>query len=394
MSEQRFIEAFRQAADDGVLIKCTLSKPLRDAPVDLLRIYVSPVLLKKGFFLKFEYCFRTRNETKNYSPDEAQALLGKLLAGSFGQANMITADMEIALLISPGGQARLSRKKITPLLRELPDLKHNREKKRLIDPDAIWLKDLGISTEKGEIRADSQAKWRQINKYLEVIQNLTDESPLPPNATVADLGSGKGYLTFALYDFLHRQGRQVNVLGIELRPPLVEFCNGMARRAGFERLQFMALDIRHYQPGKLDMLIALHACDTATDQAIYCGITSEADIIVAAPCCHKQVRKAMSPPPMLRPMLRHGVMLERQAEMLTDTIRALLLESQGYRISLFEFVSTEHTPKNVMITAVKRPLSDKQRNNAWLQVQDLKKQFGIKEHYLEKLLIENGLVVH
>lgn len=394
MSAQRFTDVFKQATDDGMLIKCTLSKPLKDAPADLLRLYISPVLLKKGFFLKFEYCYRTRNETKNHTPDESIHLLSQLLGHSFAQANMITADTEVAFSISPGGKAKLSQKKITPLLRNLPNLKHNREKKRLIDPSAVWLRDLDLATEKGEIRADAQAKWRQINKYIEIIQNLIDESPLPPNATIADLGSGKGYLTFALYDFLSSQNLEVNVLGIELRPPLVEFCNGMARKAGFDRLQFMALDISHYQPGKLDMLIALHACDTATDQAIYCGIVSEADIIVVAPCCHKQVRKSMSPPPMLRPMLRHGIMLERQAEMLTDAIRALLLESQGYRISLFEFISTEHTPKNAMITAVRRPLSDKQRNNAWLQVQDLKKQFGIKEHRLEKLLIENGLITH
>lgn len=179
---------------------------------------------------------------------------------------------------------------------------------------------------------------------------------------------------------------QPQVTGIELRPALVEFCNKTAREAGFEGLHFVAEDIANYHPDRLDLLIALHACDTATDLALAKGIHGKASIIVVAPCCHKQVRAEMHPHNEMAPLLRHGILEERQAEILTDGIRALLLESQGYRTQVFEFISTEHTAKNVMITAVGGPREARRENEALEKVRALKSGFGIGEHYLEKLL--------
>lgn len=208
------------------------------------------------------------------------------------------------------------------------------------------------------------------------------------------MGSGKGYLTFALYDFLKNHlSLSPVVTGIELRPNLVEFCNKTARESNFDGLHFVAQNISEYQPARLDMLIALHACDTATDLALAAGLRNTAKIIVAAPCCHKQIRKDMDAQNELAPVLRHGILEERQAEIVTDGIRALLLEAEGYQTKVFEFVSTEHTAKNVMITAVKpehlrNDARLARREKALAQVNALKMGFGIGEHYLETLLVE------
>lgn len=202
------------------------------------------------------------------------------------------------------------------------------------------------------------------------------------------MGSGKGYLTFALYDFLtNHLGMQPQVTGIELRQNLVDFCNQTARDAGFAGLHFVAQDIADYRPDRLDMLIALHACDTATDLALAKGIHARAGIVVAAPCCHKQIRRDMAARNELAPVLRHGILEERQAEIVTDGIRALLLEANGYKTSVFEFISTEHTAKNVMITAVAGGEKSSGKKAAALEkVAALKAGFGVKEHFLEKLL--------
>ncbi|RMF00679.1 MAG: SAM-dependent methyltransferase [Bacteroidetes bacterium] len=245
-----------------------------------------------------------------------------------------------------------------------------------------------MTTSEGKVRKDGRRKFRQINKYLELIGHLLEEHPLPNPAHLVDMGSGKGYLTFALYDYLrHAAGLAVSLTGIELRPQLVAAANALAQREGFEHLRFVAQDIHDYQPAQsIDMLIALHACDTATDEALAKGIRAQAELIVVAPCCHQQVRKSMEIPADLNPMLRHGILLERQAEMLTDAIRALLLEAHGYRVKVFEFVGTEHTPKNVMITATKAS----SRPKALAEVESLKQQFGIRYHHLERLLAANG----
>ncbi|MEL7221885.1 MAG: SAM-dependent methyltransferase, partial [Bacteroidota bacterium] len=249
-----------------------------------------------------------------------------------------------------------------------------------------YLHALGIANQEGKILQQGKRKFRQINKYIELIEHLLREQPLEPNARLVDMGSGKGYLTFALYDYLVNQKQQaVQMTGIELRQGLVDQCNGIAKKYNFNHLEFIAEDIHQYQPvGGIDMLIALHACDTATDEALAKGIRARANIIVVAPCCHKQVRKSMKPPASLTPMLQHGILLERQAEMLTDAIRSLLLEANGYKTKVFEFVGTEHTPKNVMITAVKSRV----RKEAQAEIDQLKSSFGLSHHHLEQLLAE------
>lgn len=381
----QFLSAFQVAFEKGTMVKCTLSKPAAKATADLKNIYLRPVTLKKGVQVAFNYRYKTRDEVKNYPLPEALAQLKQWLTAAFLNADLLTTERDYNLLLSVGGEGQFTSRK--PSQTAVVETTHNREKHRLLDPTAAWLHALGITSVRGEVLAQAQDKWRQINKYLETIQVLLQETPLPPDARIADMGSGKGYLTFALYDFLkNHAGMNPQITGIELRQNLVDFCNQTARESGFEGLQFIAQNISEYQPGRLDMLIALHACDTATDLALASGITRKAKIIVAAPCCHKQIRKEMAAGNELAPVLRHGILEERQAEIVTDGIRALLLESEGYHTKVFEFISTEHTAKNVMITAVKGKSGGPKRDKALAQVAALKTGFGIKTHYLEQLL--------
>ena len=383
----QFVAAFEAAFAQGTLLKCTLGKRIGSEHPDLKNIFIRPVSLKKGLFLAFNWRYTTKDEVKNYPIETAKSQLLDFLGTQFLHADLLTSQADWHLQITAQGQAKLnSRKPAQPAA--APTLRHDRDKQRLLDPTAPWLHALGITNAQGTVLANAQDKWRQINKYLETIDALLREHPLPNDAHIADMGSGKGYLTFALYDFLRNQlGLSPQITGIELRQPLVEFCRQTATACGFEGLHFEALDIAQYQPPRLDMLIALHACDTATDLALFTGIQQQAGIIVAAPCCHKQVRRDMATQNEMAPLLKFGILEERQAEILTDGIRALLLEANGYATKVFEFISTEHTPKNVMITAQRQKKSSPNKQQAALkQVAALKQGFGIKKHQLESML--------
>jgi SAM-dependent methyltransferase len=202
------------------------------------------------------------------------------------------------------------------------------------------------------------------------------------------MGSGKGYLTFAAYDyFANTRGINVKITGVDTKAELVSIDNDIARASEFENLKFVHGWIGDYHLRNVDVLIALHACNTATDDAIFKGIRAEADLIVVAPCCHQEIRPQMRAPEFLSGILRHGVMLEREAETVTDGLRSLLLEKSGYSTKLFEFISTEHTPKNNMIVGTRQSKSvDAEKLSE--QIQQIKSFYEIKEQRLESLLSE------
>jgi hypothetical protein len=233
-------------------------------------------------------------------------------------------------------------------------------------------------------------KWKQINKFVEIFAHALQRSPLKdrPTLRVVDFGAGKAYLTFAVHDWL-TQARQVtaDVVGVELRPDLVEQGNRIVSDLQLQGMRLAQGDVRLTQPEPMDVMIALHACDTATDHAIHLGVKAGASIILCSPCCHKQLRPQLLSPHPLKSVFQHGIHAEQQAEMLTDSLRALLLEAQGYDTQVFEFVSLEHTAKNKMILAVKRaaPASP---DAALAQVAELKRFFGVREQALETLLLQ------
>lgn len=378
----QFLEKIQQSVDNKHFAKLTLSKPGNHAN-ELKNVYIRLVEIKDQPMLSFILRYPTKDVTKNHPINEGIGIIGLWLGVDFLNGDLFTTTEDISIQHNKKRQPRLSTK--PPSLSVAPSTDHNKSKKHFLEATDgnVYLRALGITGADGEVLPTGQKKFKQINKYIEIIDSLLQQSPLPPDAHIVDMGSGKGYLTFALYDYLtHHLGLSPTVTGIELRQNLVDFCNNLAKKAGFTKLNFVAQDINAYKAERVDMLIALHACDIATDLAIAKGIHNQATIIVVAPCCHKQIRQQMSCQTDLQAILKHGILEERQAELITDGIRSLLLESEGYKTKVFEFISTEHTSKNLMIVGT----HSKPNPEALEKVASIKQTFGIQEHYLERLL--------
>ena len=378
-----FLDSIQDSFQNRNLIKLSMSK-VSNRTDDLKMIYVTPVELRSGLKFSFKYRFKTRDEVKNYTKDKALELVKELIGNSFMQILLNTNVEEQQLLVNKKGKAkRIVKKHVIDQI----NLNHNKEKNYLIKSVGnIYLERLGVCDKNGRVKDKQQDKFRQINRYVELMSHWFEKTDHPTTLNIVDMGSGKGYLTFALYDYLKNQlGINVSITGVELRENLVKLCTDISNECGFNDLTFVSKDIREFSAKEIDVIIALHACDTATDLAIYQGIIAEAKLIVCAPCCHKQVRSEMGSTTQFKALTKHGVFEERQAEMLTDTIRSLLMEREGFKTKIFEFISNEHTRKNVMMIGQK---TNAKRNRKQLNdnVKQLKESFNIKRHELEDLL--------
>lgn len=381
-----FIDHYITAFQEKNLLEIKLSNK-RDKNGDLRLVSGKLAQLKGGLHLNVIYRHETKDITKNYALEESTDLLKKLIDGQFFQGELYTSTHRYYLHCYKNGKCHLKTKEMKS--DKSPNLSHDHQKERRIkSQNNPYLHLLGITTADGKVRKSGQDKFRQINKYIEIIEGIFKDASLPKEVEIADMGSGKGYLTFALYDYLSGNlNHSPHIYGIEYRQDLVDQCNKIASQCGYINLSFIQSSIMEMPDINPDVLIALHACDTATDDAIFQGINKGSQVIICAPCCHKQVRKNMNTTGTLSLITQYGIQKERQAEMLTDTIRALILEAYGYKTKVFEFISTVHTPKNVMIAAVKKDREVRTPDPVILQqIDDLKKMFGLSYHHLEKLL--------
>jgi len=379
------IDLISESFENSTLLKLTLSNK-RDRNDDLNNVFVRPVVIKDQVLLSFVFRHTTKDVTKNFPVAEATEEITGLLTDRFFNADLFSSTADYSLLSNKRGNSKLLKKAASS--KEIPAFRHDKIKRRLINPENnVYLRELGVLTSDWKVKADMQDKFKQINHYVELVDDVLKSAELPDTFTVADMGAGKGYLTFALYDHLKNAGNSsFSMIGVELRPGLVETCNQIATQAGFSTLKFETGSIIDATLSKVNVLIALHACDTATDEAIFRGIKAGSEVIMVAPCCHKQIRKQMNPENSLKEITRFGILVERQAEMLTDAIRALILEAFGYRTRVFEFIATEHTPKNIMIAAVKKAATEQADPEILKRIDALKKMFGIGYHHLERLL--------
>lgn len=383
----KFIDYLSASLKRKTFVKLTLGN-YKGPDEHLQKILVRLVSTKKGERLYFLYRGATRDTAKNYDFDTGIALIGDALDNGFHSGHLFTTENDFQLEVGKKGKSRLNIGK--PTFTAALAATHDRDKKEQVDPSSFYLRSLGITDDNGRVRDREQNKWRQINKFVEVLASLVDKSELKDRKElkIVDMGSGKGYLTFAAYDyFKNTRNVDVRMTGVDTKSELVELGNGIAAASGFDGLNFAVGSIADYKVDGVDILIALHACNTATDDAIFKGITAKADLIVAAPCCHQEIRPQIKPPAMLRDILKHGVMLERTAETLTDGLRGILLEREGYATKLFEFISVEHTPKNNMLvgTRLKKPSESKQFEH---QIAEIKSLFGIENQHLETLLLK------
>lgn len=392
---QQFTQELQQALSTKQLQKLVCSK-YQGEDAALQRLEVTPVLLKEQWHLKFLYQYQTNHITKNVSPEEAQALLLSLLA-QFRQVNLQSAHCQCQLSQSKKGKYLFNRQgaAATSEATAATAAPHNRQKMRYVEQSRPFLTALGVTDKQQQIIPAMSNKWKQINKFIEILAGAVKDSGLADTQQlhVADFGSGKAYLTFAMHDyFSHTLGLPAQVTGVELRQPLVDLCNNTAQTLQLSGLHFEQGDVKHFKARGINVMVALHACDVATDYALHMGIRTGAEIIMCSPCCHKQLRPQMLLPTVLAPVLQHGIHLGQEAEMLTDGLRALLLEAHGYDTKVFEFISLEHTSKNKMILATKR---HKAKDNSAIlqQIAELKRFYGIKDHCLETLLAEPNSAV-
>ncbi|MCK9718075.1 class I SAM-dependent methyltransferase [Pseudomonas syringae] len=388
----QFLGLLETSLSQNSLIKLVLAKYV-GSEADLQRVIIKPLTVKEQPCLSFVYRYKTRDITKNFSLAEAVAVIASLIPESFKNAHLLSLTDEVQLEYSKKGKTTLFKSKAQQE-RQVPSAGHDREKKRYLELTRPFLTDLGVTNRQHELIPAMSRKWKQINKFIEVFSHALSSSPLKLDQPikVADFGSGKGYLTFAIHDYLcNTLQAQGQVTGVELREDMVTLCNNAAAGLEHPGLTFQHGDVRTVAPSALDVMIALHACDIATDYAIHMGIRSGASIIMCSPCCHKQIRLQIQSPALLKPMLQYGLHMGQQAEMVTDSLRALLLEACGYETKVFEFISLEHTNKNKMILAVKRaePVDPAQ---LLARIQELKTFYGISEQCLETLLEADGFI--
>ena len=381
----QLIQALGESLERSTLAKLVMAG-YHGPEMELKKVTIRPCVLKEEKCLSFVYHYATRDITKNHPEAAGIEQIAAALGSRFKTAHLLTQTGDVHLEFLQPGKCRLTRGPAsitTPTTRE-----HDREKHRWLDHRKPFLHALGITDAAQQIKPTMAHKWKQINKFIEIFDHAVTESGLAQKAQVevVDFGSGKGYLTFAIHEHLrHTLGREAQVTGVELREELVQFCNDVARREACAGLSFRQGALDNYAPTKLDALIALHACDTATDQALHLGVRAGAALILCAPCCHKQIRPQLKAPAVLQPLLRFGIHAAQEAELVTDGLRALLLEACGYQCNVFEFISLEHTDKNKMILGIKRPGATP-RPELWGHIAAVKAFYGIQEQQLETLL--------
>ncbi|MBG6235477.1 SAM-dependent methyltransferase [Pedobacter sp. CAN_A7] len=388
-SLQQFEIGINSSLADGSFIKISLGN-YKGSETDLKNIYVRVIQIKRVNKLSFTFRYKTRDVVKNYSYDEGVALVLEYVSAGFAMSTLFTSSTDLSLVQKKEG-VDFDLIKKTASLNIPPLATHNKEKVRLV-PAGVhkkYLHELNITDARGEVFKNAQDKYKQINQYISLLSPLLQDLKNNELQHVVDMGSGKGYLTFALYDYLHNVlNLDTKVTGVEYRPDLVDLCNRIAVNAEFKSLNFKEGTIQDFTTERIDLLIALHACDTATDDAIFKGIMAGARLIVVAPCCHKQIRKEMTSSKTkneLSFVTKHGIFLERQGEMVTDGIRALILEYFGYKTKVMEFISGVHTPKNVLVIGIKHKQDEAKKREVLEKIKVAKAYFGIGQHYLESL---------
>ncbi|WDH74817.1 SAM-dependent methyltransferase [Exiguobacterium marinum] len=349
MEYTALLERLEDVIQSNHLVSATISQP-RQKSSDLRRVKLKPVLIRNAYHIQFEYQYERVMNHKNLTPDEAVSEMIELLE-TFRQGQFQLKESDLQFQLSKKFKVTFKEKQTT---QKEVQLSHNREKQYVLplDEPVPFLIRLGIQSTDGKVKRQKYDKFKQINRFLEFIEDSLKHLPTDRTVRILDFGSGKSYLTFALYHFLHEmKGYDVHITGLDLKKEVIEECASIAKDLGYERLEFLVGDINEYEgETAVDMVVTLHACDVATDMALARAVRWGANVILSVPCCQKELNRQIQAP-NLDVMLQHGLIKERFASLATDSIRAELLELVGYDAQLLEFIDLEHTPKNIMIRA-------------------------------------------
>lgn len=352
---------------------------------NVVKAKLRPMEQKGELLFQLESFTKTQVFHKNLTVEETKDELAKLLE-EFRQVQVETVSEDITVLISKKGKATIKRKR-KKVQAKAADLSHNRKKKYILEEGIVvpFLQDLGVMTQDGKIVRTKMDKFRQINRFLEFVEDILPQLDKDRELTLLDFGCGKSYLTFAMYYYLHElKGYDIRIIGLDLKTDVILHCNELAKKYGYEKLTFLVEDIADYEGvDQVDMVVTLHACDTATDYALAKAVGWNAKVILSVPCCQHEVNKQLekqrnlhsgkmksktevmevsemlgdqlaSMEEVLGPIMDYGLLRERFAALVTDGLRAKRLESEGYETQVLEFIDMEHTPKNILLRAVKK----------------------------------------
>ena len=334
------------------LYQIIISNPKNSS--DISKVKIRPVMLKSSIVFQVTEYKGTQVFHQNY---EKQSLINKIeeyMNEKFKQMELTASNVQATVLVSKKGKVTVKKKCVQT--EKKVDLSHNKVKKYILQEGTIvpFLVDLGVQTKEGKIVRSNYDKFRQINRYLEFVADVMPILPKDRPVNIIDFGCGKSYLTFALYYYMKILcKRDIRVIGLDLKEKVIEDCNALALRYGYDNLKFVTGDVSTYTgEGNVDMVVTLHACDTATDYAIEKAVNWGAKVIFTVPCCQHEVNTQIKNE-QLQPLLKYGLIKERISALITDAIRANILEEQGYQVQVMEFIDMEHTPKNILIRAVK-----------------------------------------
>lgn len=320
---------------------------------------IRPVMVKGNLVFQCTETHGPKEIHKNYEKKEVIQYICRVMEENFRQLQLEAEEANGSILMSKKGKAtvKCKRKQIDNSEKKIINLEHNRRKKYILDTEKPipFLVDLGVMSESGKIINSKYDKFRQMNRFLEFVEDILPQLPKEREVTIIDFGCGKSYLTFAMYYYLKEQKKyDVNIIGLDLKTDVIKHCNQLAKSYGFEKLHFYQGDIATYEGVEhVDMVVTLHACDTATDFALEKAVIWGAEVILSVPCCQHELNKQISNE-TLAPIMKYGILKERLAALLTDGLRAEMLEDCGYKVDILEFIDMEHTPKNLLIRAVKK----------------------------------------
>ena len=355
---QNIKELFEQSLNIDFL-GATLSNPKEKGGIQ--KVKVRPILKKDTLLFQCEEHKNNQVFHNNYEAAQAIEVLVDYMQ-QFKQMQMETKQYRYTILVSKKGKVTIQKKQQDGCVKQV-DLSHNRCKQYILQEGTVvpFLQDLGVMTAEGKIVRTKFDKFRQINRFLEFIEDILPQLDKNREVTILDFGCGKSYLTFAMYYYLHEMKKyDVRIIGLDLKTDVIRHCNELSEKYGYEKLKFLEGNIADYTGvDEVDMVVTLHACDTATDFALDKAVGWKAKVILSVPCCQHELNAQMQND-VLAPLFKYGLIKERMAALITDAMRAEYLESQGYDAQILEFIDMEHTPKNILIRAVK---TDKKKDN-------------------------------
>lgn len=335
------------------LISAVISGPRKKG--ELLKVKIRPVMKKGKLYFQ---CEEFKGKQAFHSNEDIQGIIPKVeeYMKLFKQMQVETTTFSATVLVNKKGGISAKKKPHKESVKQV-DLSHNRKKHYILEEGTYvpFLEDLGVMTKEGKIVRTRYDKFRQINRFLEFIEDILPKLPKDREITILDFGCGKSYLTFAMYYYLHDlRGMDIKIIGLDLKSDVIKNCQSLAEKYGYEKLKFLEGDIAEYEKsGQVDMVVTLHACDTATDYALAKAVGWNAKVILSVPCCQHELNGQMENE-ILAPIMKYGLLKERMAALLTDGLRAEYLEREGYDVQILEFIDMEHTPKNILIRAVKQ----------------------------------------